>query len=113
MSRYFLVQFFHRADGNWQSPPECEDVWAKGCFKQVRFDNASGVALVKCLMGETLDPKVATEIDPTTGISAWLATIARNPKSGPTLENKDAPVVPLTLDEEVDIVKCVALGWVE
>ena len=73
MAKYYLVQYIHRADGCWVSPPECEDVWKDGCFKQVRFDNASGVGLVKCLGGEVLDPKVATEIDPKTGERyGWL-----------------------------------------
>ena len=113
MPRYYLVQYVHRADGCWVSPPECEEVWKQGCFKQVRFDNASGISLVKCLGGEVLDPKVATEIDPNTGIRDWLATIARAPKSGPTPGKPDDPVVAMTLDEDEKFVKAVALGWVE
>lgn len=113
MARYYLCQYVRNAQGNWQSPPECEDVFKAGCFKQVRFDNTTGVGLVKCLMDHVLDPKVATEIDPKTGIRDWLATIERYPKSGPTPENKDAPVVLKTLDEEEADVKRIGTGWVE
>lgn len=113
MARYFLVQYVHRADGAWVSPPECEDVWKRGCFKQVRFDDASGVGLVKCMGGEVLDSTCATEIDPKADIGPWLSTLARQPKSGPTPQKPNDPVVLLTLDEEEKAVKRVGAGFAE
>lgn len=114
MARYYLVNFVHRADGHWQSPPECEEVWKAGCFKQVRFDDASGVALVKC-MGDMTLPFASCRFlaAPTVEIRDWLATIARYPKSGPTHEKPNDPVVPYTLDEEAAAVKRIGAGWVE
>ena len=108
MARYYLVQYTQRDNGDWVSPPECEDHWASGCFKQVRFDNASGVALVKCLGSSPLP--VGEELgDPSTDVRTWLAGIERFPKDGPT---PDDPQVPMTLDEEHELVRRIGASFV-
>lgn len=109
MARYYLVQYVQRPDGLWQSPPECESAWDEGCFFQTRFDNDSGIGLVTCMSDMGL-PAPAQEVSLDEGL-AWVATLKPRPKSQPTPENKDAPVVLMTPEEEQADVKRVALGW--
>lgn len=110
MARYFLVQYVKRADGNWQSPPECEDVWKRGCFKQVRFDGVSGVGEVVCTDPKGLPASVATQVD-AAAIRTWLSKIPRLPKVGAT--PTDSTVTPYTLDEEDALLTSVRLAFAE
>ena len=110
MARYYLVSYVHRADGAWVSPPECEEHWLAGCFKQVRFDDASGVGLVKCLGDQPL-PCGTEIVDERAEIRAWLASIPRAQKSGPTPKNPTAPVILMTLDEEVAVCRKIGGGF--
>jgi len=109
VARYYLVQYARRADVCWVSPPECDSAWDEGCFFQDRFDADSGVGFVTCMSDAGL-PDPAKEVTLEEGL-AWLAGIKRAPKSGPTPENRSAPVVLLTLEEEQAAIRRVATGW--
>lgn len=109
MARYYLVNYVRNAQGNWQSPPECEDAWDEGCFRQDRFDNDSGVAFVTCMSDMGL-PAPAQEVTLDEGL-AWLAGLMRLPKTRPTPSNPTEPIVNMTLAEEQAYIRQVATSW--
>lgn len=101
MADYFFVQY-EPVLGGWRSPAPMEECWEHGCILQCRFDNASGVALVKCKDGSCTGHGTLVA-DPTTEIRAWLTGIERIPGA----EEETF----LTVDEEEAMIKRLAMGW--
>lgn len=96
---YHLVQYLKRTAGGWQSPPAMEAcVQAKACL-QARFDNSSGVALIKCKAKDCLGH--GEEIDAKSDILPWLDGLVRLPKTA----DKDGNVTARfsAADEEANI----------
>lgn len=99
---YHLVQYLKRTAGGWISPPEMEACWAKQGTLQCRFDNAAGVALIKCRCADC--PGHGTEINAKSDIKPWLQSIDR--LKGPL--KTDGSQDTMTVEDEEYYLKAIA-----